>query len=360
MKHALSRAFAVFLCLVMLAVSCSGAIADSLTLPEGVATVEEDAFAGCVAVKEITLPAGTETIEQGAFTDTGETLWIHCSPGKVSRQLLEAGFDVEAGTVYRALIIGQTYAGNSAVQTLEGTMNDAQAVRFCLAALDRTEYTSTVKSDRSAEEILSLIGSTFNGATENDVSIFYYSGHGEAGGALVGRNGELLTPTALRGALDSIKGRKVIIVDACYSGAITTAGLKQGAAAGSFNSAFLSAFSGGKLNRTGPEAGSSGDGGYSQYYIMTSAREDQTCMEDWITSGSSRKIMGYFSYFLCRGCGWDGVTSRSVNKAADANNDGVVSFGEAFSYAAAEARKKNRYQDAQSNMTGCKSFSPFR
>ena len=217
----------------------------------------------------------------------------------------------------------------------------------------------TVKSDRSAEEILSLIGSTFGGATENDISIFYYSGHGDEGGALVGRDGDLLYPAELRSTLYSVKGRKVIIVDACYSGGILQSGAKRGGSpACDFNYSLLSAFSDGTRKRNGSET--NGQGAYSQYFIMASARVDQTCQENVITSGNTSKIMGYFTYYLCKGCGWDGVTSRNTVKAADANGDGVVSFGEAFSYAGTMAGKSNPYQDAQSNMGGCLSFSPFR
>lgn len=47
-----------------------------------------------------------------------------------------------------------------------------------LGRMTATPYSVTVKKNIRAEEILSSISSTFGNASYNDVSLFYYSGHG--------------------------------------------------------------------------------------------------------------------------------------------------------------------------------------
>jgi hypothetical protein len=79
-----------------------------------------------------------------------------------------------------------------------------------------------------------LIRDTFGDAKENDTALIYFSTHGilfqEDGRrhmALLlsdGEQEERLEPEQLRKMLDSVPGRKILILDACHSGAVIGAG----------------------------------------------------------------------------------------------------------------------------------------
>lgn len=87
-----------------------------------------------------------------------------------------------------------------------------------------------VNEPGTAEGLETLIRETFLGATPGDTSYLYMSTHGviweEDGGtgmALMisdGAQEEALTPARLRAILDGIPGNKVLILDACHSGAV--------------------------------------------------------------------------------------------------------------------------------------------
>ena len=82
-----------------------------------------------------------------------------------------------------------------------------------------------------------LVLETFAGAREEDTALVYLSTHGvsapEAPGGTVllisdGEQEEGLTPEKLRGMLDRIPGRKILMADACRSGALIGRGAKIG------------------------------------------------------------------------------------------------------------------------------------
>jgi len=254
--------------------------------------------------------------------------------------------------------------------------------------LNRTSYRVSLKRNLTAEGILTACCTTFQNATEFDVSLFYYSGHGLQGGQLLGCAADSLPVSTLRNTLDSIPGRKIVIIDACYSGAAADGVFKNEVAktvnqmqnrirkfAGlpevkleetsqekteDFNGAVISAFGTVNTARAKAACGSeSGAESFSAYYVMTACAADEESWEYPFCSGGSSRVMGAFTYYLCRGCGWDGVSRIAVSRLADTNGDGVVTFGEAFSYAKAKA-SAGFNQQAQSNVGDIQTFSPFR
>ena len=70
--------------------------------------------------------------------------------------------------------------------------------------------------------------------------------------------------------------------------------------------------------------------------------------------------MGYFSYALCLGCGWDGIANTQVDMAADVNGDGAVTLQEAFVFSDDLASGFNENQSAVVYPEGCTAFAPFR
>ncbi len=86
-----------------------------------------------------------------------------------------------------------------------------------------------------ATELAALIQATFGNATESDVSYLYISTHGEydpdngVEASLLFSDGAAeayITPAQLQAALDPIAGTKVVLLDACYSGAFIGKGMR--------------------------------------------------------------------------------------------------------------------------------------
>ncbi len=336
-----------------------------IDLPDSVRAIGSGAFAGCTMLNRASIPAGVTEIGEDAFDQCGEALLIECRPGSTAMEYaIGHQLDYRAGTTCRALIIGQTYTGTSLA--LQGPANDLNAVRFCLNNLGWTVHAVT---NLSPDRILSAISTTFSEAADYDISLFYYSGHGNEDGSLVGSDGKsTLLPTRLRAALDTIPGRKVIVVDACYSGQLiaddaeTTVEAKGLLAGGNqteqgtdyavqFVSAFQSAFSRMWL-RGALNSGS--------YFVITSAREQETSGEGYITSGKTSRIMGFFTNAFCLGLGYNGVTMQSTSLSADQNGDNAVSIEEAFQWASNRALQDSESQHAAVWPAGCRWFAPFR
>ena len=94
-----------------------------------------------------------------------------------------------------------------------------------------TRITRRVNGPGSMAEMEELIRNTFQDAGEEDTSVLYLSTHGviweaedgETRTALIlsdGTREEALEPDALRGMMDAVPGKKVLILDCCHAGAI--------------------------------------------------------------------------------------------------------------------------------------------
>ena len=219
---------------------------------------------------------------------------------------------------YRALLIGNTYAGTD--QELPGCDNDAYAMRTMLASMTRTPYSVTLRLNQNSSSITSSIASAFSGAQPGDISLFYFAGHGADTGALIGTNNTAVTPRHLRTALDKIPGTKIVILDCCYSGSFINKSTDGSGSPSSFNSAIVSAFS--YINRDDGNLAANG------YQVLTACRKDET--SDSLVSGNIS--FGAFTYSVCYGSGYDEWNQVSLgNLPADANGDGAITLGEARS-----------------------------
>ena len=329
------------------------ALSETVVIPEGTTSIESEAFSGCTAVTRVQIPTSVETIGDDAFSDCGEALWILTEPGNAAVDYARANqIDYFADTHYRALLICQTYPGTS--RELEGPATDKQAMNGCLSNLDETPFVVSSYSNLSADEIVSVINTTFSAANEYDVSLFYYSGHGDSDGSLVGadKSFSTLSPSALRKTLDTIPGRKIVIVDACYSGTLideeSTSLLQSRSLTGpgTFVSSFQSAF------RTRLRGALNAD----QYFVITAAQANEESMEALV----GNKAIGLFTYGFCLACGWDGVNNARCNLAGDTNSDDAVSIQEAYAYASQIPMKYNAEQSAAVWPANCRWFAPLR
>lgn len=227
-----------------------------------------------------------------------------------------------SSSTYRALVIGQTYAGTG--NALNGTRNDATAIRNMLNTMSATGYQVTYRIDLSASGILSNITSAFSGATSNDVSLFYYSGHGlltsdsDWLGSLCGVDDQFVNPTALRNRLDTIPGKKIIIIDACHSGNMIGKSADT-ASTDAFTQQFINAFA----NSAKSNLATGG------YYVLVAASKTQSSYE----TNVGGVYAGMFTRGVCYGSGWNEISSSRLSSLnADANGDSFVALNELYNY----------------------------
>ena len=290
----------------------------------------------------------------------------------------------EAVGTYRALLIGNTYTGES--NELPGCENDVDGMRTMLGRMTATPYSVTVKKNIRAEEILSSISSTFGNASYNDVSLFYYSGHGAnsvgADGnptsyhaALVGTFQTYVSIARLKTELDKIPGKKVIIIDACHSGQfIARDGTMTQVSSSAFNSQVVNLFANddqlsGDVNRTAVVLAADGsellseeapafidradDANFAKsgYYVITACRSEEKSVSTGYDSNGDGKIdryFGLFTYGLCYGNGWNLARNSAISSLnADLNKDSKVTLYEAYVYAKVMAQSHNPNQTAQ-------------
>lgn len=343
-----------YLLFVLFIASWTNANAD-VVLPNTLTIIEEAAFQGDISVKEvvihdqvteicnrafadtglehIVIPASVTNIASDAFANIVTPMLIETQPDSVVVTFaLQNNIDFRANTVCRALLIGQTdYPGD---YKLEGPGKDITKLS---GALDN--YLVTAKTNLTADEILDAVSTTFAEAKEQDISLLYYSGHGErTTGALVGIDmAGNVTAERLREALDEIPGRKVVIVDACYSGALIGRSLLRSSAEDPA-ALFVEGFKTRSRSRSSNLV-------EHRNYVMASSKGDE---ESWEASYG-----GVFSNAL--------ISSKTLG---DANQDDVVTFEEAYQYTKTKVNSivtvEGKTQTVQVYPENCYWFGLFR
>lgn len=323
-------------------------------IPDGVVAIGERAFYGCANLAKITIHGGVTELGDQALAACTEDLLICTEPDSAACAYARANaIDYQAGTAYRALLIAQTYARDSTL-TLEGPENDVAAVADCLEAFSETPYRVSVARELTAQGILEAVGEAFGSATPQDVSLLYYSGHGvfsqdaQAQGALLGADGQdSVTAGQLRDALDRVPGRKIVIIDACYSGNFLNSGAAlrslpataETAPVEDFTASFIRAFSARKRGGLASEG----------YFVLTAASADEESYEALIDDS----VMGLFTSCLVEGCGWN-----RADLPADDNANGVITLQEAYRYAVDAL--STPWQHAQVYPASCTWFGMLR
>jgi hypothetical protein len=190
-------------------------------------------------------------------------------------------------------------------------------------------YTTNWSATKSA--ILQGIASIFSEADYNDISYFYFSGHG-----IWKNNISYLCPAEvnyfspmstyisvdeLEDALSAIPGTKVVFLDTCHSGGFI--GKEEGKIQiskeelESFNNEIITVFS---------QSESKGLLTTNEYKVLTSCHYYQECMGLSPGTPSDFDPFGVFTMALCEGCGYSG------SYPADTNLDNMVSLQEAYLY----------------------------
>jgi len=241
--------------------------------------------------------------------------------------------------VYRALCVGvgdYLYFPDACGNTdLPAPPYDVEKMRQTLGyykfGLSNTEFfTISYLKDAQATKanILQKIAFSFSGTDSNDISYFYFSGHG-----MRHENASYLCPTdvscysldahisvdELEQALSAIPGTKVVLLDSCYSGGFIGKGkeeenkiLKEELI--DFNKDVIDIFS---LSESKSLLTT------NEYKVLTSCHYNQVGYEIDPSEGDP---FGVFSTASCDGCGYYG------SYPADTNLDTKVSLQEAYLY----------------------------
>lgn len=179
--------------------------------------------------------------------------------------------------------------------------------KFTKKEIEFTLINELIDKEVTKKAVLDEIWYTFRDATDDDISYFYWCGHG------TNRYGTYICPTdcefgktstyislqELENALDDIAGTKVIILEACHSGNFiekdfTTNVIKI------FHQSDLA------LNK-------------DSYKVITSCAGDQVCWEN----GGGVPPYTYFTMALYQGF---------LNLKADIDKDGIINLTEIRSY----------------------------
>lgn len=252
------------------------------------------------------------------------------------------------GPQYRALIVGQSYPNWSSGQ-LPGCLTDAKGMKAMLDASSNPNYRPIgvkLKTNLTSEEILYWIERSFTRAKDTDVSVFYYSGHGVGTyGWLCGVNSDTsydyVTVADLKAALDKVRGKKIVLLDSCYSGMfidktgngdILFVSEKEAAALGvdkamtdqeameAFNENVINVFA---------AAEKADNLATSKYYVMTGCSKYQTSAE--LISGGTR--FGLFTNVLLEASGYNSRNGSFYTvQYGDADSNGKLTLKELYSY----------------------------
>ena len=399
-----------------------------VVVPQGVLSIGENAFCDCTGLCRITIPASVEHLAETFVSGCAPDLLIRTEPGSAACAFAQTHqMDYQADTVYRALLVGQVYEAHPAL-TLDGPGNDVRAMQACLEMYENTPYQVRVSMDLTGGEILDAIRECFADAQSQDVSLFYYSGHGVSSsdsalqGAFLGADGQsAVTAAQLRAALDNIPGRKIVIIDACYSGNMLNGGsdTDSDAGSGADSDAGTNTDSGADSDAgsdadsgAGSDAGtdtntdsdtdsdagsgmdSNADSVVAKSASLTSdadsaaeAMSAQEFVDSFIVafSRSTRaglagsgyfvltaaaadevsyegfvgdRVMGLFTSRLLRGCGYDLVADSPGAIAADSNSNGVLTLSELYNYTGEQLAAWG--QHIQVYPTGCAWFGMLR
>ena len=202
---------------------------------------------------------------------------------------------VTSPTTYRALVIGQNYDNVSSISSLYGDL-DLALMEELLGGVDGAlggSFQVTSLFDASASQIQTGIQAAAQTACEDDVFVFYYSGHGVVDSSLGYYAGALCTVEGtsystlalpvLAEWLSAVPGKVVVLLDSCGSGAgIYQNGIELSPAerqerAISFNSAVIQAFS--QVDVVSKSADvNAGEFCTSKFYVLTAASYDDTSL----------------------------------------------------------------------------------
>lgn len=272
----------------------------------------------------------------GWYDAAGKRITAGTKVTKASNHTLYAHWTAQPKANYRALIIGENNYSNN---PLRGGINNANSMAGMLRGLNNS-FTTTTLTNASRSQILNGITTAFAGATDKDVSLFYYSGHGLQSnitsrlGALCPVSGDIITMSTLASELSKVKGRVIVILESCHSGAAIGKNLDDkdmAAIANAYNQAVIDAFSGYKIEASEEDVAKFGELATSKFVVITAASYDESCWEGYYDGSGYRQSRFTAAFIKGMGCTYPNG-SYSGTMFADDNDDKQITLKEIYSY----------------------------
>ncbi len=230
---------------------------------------------------------------------------------------------------YRALLIGESdYSNAYGAGNLNGPVYDVDVMQKVLGGM-KTKYSVVKKKNATRSQIMNAISSTYKGAKSNDVSLFYYSGHGDNGyssrtGALYPVDGNDISPAELANALKKVPGKVIVIIDACGSGAMVKDS-SNNTSSKAFTDAIYNAFAAADASTA-----KSGELATGKFVVIAACDKYETSQD--ATTGSGYAF-GVMTYFLAGAAGYSYPNgSYSGSMPGDTNNNGRLTVAELYRY----------------------------
>lgn len=238
--------------------------------------------------------------------------------------------------VKRAYLVGQANY-KDARDRLPSSGNDVLCVAYMLAAGGYNVDNIYIRSDLTAQGLAQFMNSmSTSGIASNDITLFYYSGHGASSdiekyrGALVGTDDTIVTVNDVQKFLDKVPGTVVVALDCCLAGqyiqpkSFSTSDSSSTISPTLFNQSVISAFSGsGMMTKALPDSPQK-----SKYKIITSCKP----MENSTTGTVYGEPISLFSYLFAMGGGFNFDTKATGSMLADTNKDKVATLKELQTY----------------------------
>ena len=201
-------------------------------------------------------------------------------------------------------------------------------------------------SDATKSNILQEIASTFSEADENDISYFYFGGHGGKDGSIyyicptdmTSSVSSKISVNELEEALSAIPGTKVVIIDSCYSGGF----IGKAGDRGEFSDKALKAFNEDMIKTFSSEP--NGENREKDlltadcYKVLTSCSYNQISHAFCSFEGNT---IGVFTVALLEGCGYYNYF------LADLDNNGKITLEEAYLHVKDNLSYSGFIQDVQ-------------
>lgn len=212
---------------------------------------------------------------------------------------------------------------------LSWTVADAQAMTALLTAQGFAVYERT-NAGATRTELVSLLGTVNAAAAEEDLVVFYFSGHGGLGAQGVGViylyddpiESGAFTDRELADALRILRpSKKIVIIDACNSGGfIADVADVDGVPADYTGTIYLSLGKLGSALSAYFTPGADSDITPGEAIVLSAAGEREFSYEDY-SDGRLGYSHGVFTYYLLQ-----------APKRGDKNGDGFVTVTEAYDY----------------------------
>ncbi len=131
--------------------------------------------------------------------------------------LLAVCSSLNARTYLVAVGIADYSAFPQKLNNLRLTTNDARSIVDLYSKNTSVDYAILLDEKATKERILRAIGKVFSKASENDIVVFFFSGHGYPGG-FCAYDGKLGYDEVRKGIAQTKSRNKMMFVDACRSG----------------------------------------------------------------------------------------------------------------------------------------------